>query len=76
MKTTFKEFIFESKYNFADASRMDLIQVYLDDLKSDPELNIESPDTDDLLDPYDGYDKQTYIQTIDDNLILKRNQVF
>ena len=58
---TFEEF----SYGFADAQRMDYILEFLENMIDDPEYNTEEPDTDDLLDPYDGYESQTYIQQLD-----------
>jgi hypothetical protein len=57
---TFEEFT--GDFNFADALRADTIDEFMDDVKEDSEYNVEEPNERDLLDPYDGYDKQTYIQ--------------
>ncbi len=60
--------IFE-KFNLtymSDAFRMDQMEEVLNKIKENDEEFIEEiqddPDTDMLLDPHDGYDKQTYIQ--------------
>jgi hypothetical protein len=58
---TFEEF----EYNFADAGRMDFILEFLEQIIDEPDYNTEEPDTDDLLDPYDGYDDETYIQQLE-----------
>lgn len=51
---------------FSDAFRMDTMEDFLDELKRGDEEFLEEhedePDTDMLLDPHEGYDKQTYIQ--------------
>lgn len=56
---------FEPIY-FSDAFRMDQMKEVLNKIKENDEEFIEEiqddPDTDMLLDPHDGYDKQTYIQ--------------
>lgn len=58
---TFEEF----NYGFADAIRMDYILEFLENVVDDPEYNNEEPDTDDLLDPHDGYNHQTYIEQLE-----------
>ena len=70
MITIFEKF--EPTY-FSDAFRMDTVQDALDILQSGDEGEIEemeeNPDSDMLLDPHDGYDKQTYIQIVGKKLI-------
>lgn len=50
----------------SDAFRMDAMEEVLNKIKDNDEEFLEDiendPDTDLLLDPYDGYNKQTYIQ--------------
>ena len=57
---------------FSDAMRMDIMEEFLAELKRGDEDFLEEhendPDTDMLMDPHEGYDKQTYIQ-------YKNNQV-
>lgn len=72
MIKSFKAFINENKVVFdymSDAIRADYIQDFLDELESDPTFNEESPEYDWLMDPHDGYPKQTYIQSNDDEII-------
>jgi len=63
----FKQFINES-YNEkklpSDALRMDLIEEYINELEKDKEYNIEEVEYDALLDGYDGYPWQTYIENL------------
>jgi hypothetical protein len=58
---------------FSDAFRMDTVQDALDKLKEGDEYELEemeeNPDSDMLLDPHDGYEKQTYIQIVGKKLI-------
>jgi len=54
----------EFEYSFADAMRMDSILEFLDDIKDDPDDIDPEPDEYYLLDPHDGYEKQTYIQNL------------
>jgi hypothetical protein len=51
----------------SDLTRMELIEDFLDKQKADPNYNTEDPDYDMLLDDWDGYDDQVYIQNILDN---------
>jgi len=46
----------------SDLIRMDMIEEFFKSVEEDPEYNTEEPDYDMLLDPYDGYGQQTYIQ--------------
>jgi len=62
---TFEDFI----YGFADAQRIDSIIEFLKEVENDPEYNIEPPEDDWLLDPYDGYEFQTYIRNLGDSFI-------
>lgn len=48
----------------SDALRMDLIEEFLDELKKDEDYNIEEVEYDSLLDTYDGYSWQTYIENL------------
>ncbi len=54
----------------SDIIRMDIVKEVLDKIKNNNIDDIEEdPDMDSLLNPYDGYDQQTYIQYIDNNII-------
>jgi hypothetical protein len=55
---------------FSDAYRMDTITEFFNNVKDDDSYNIEEPDFDSLLDPYNGYEKQIYIQND-----LENNQI-
>ena len=46
----------------SDKIRMELIKDFLQKLKKNPKYNSEEPDYDMLLDDWDGYDDQVYIQ--------------
>jgi hypothetical protein len=63
---------FEPIY-FSDALRMDIMEEFLVELKRGDQEFLEEheddPDTDMLLDPHEGYDKQTYIQYKDKKVI-------
>lgn len=61
----------EFEYGFADAQRMDTITDFIKKLKEEGEdYSPEDPDYDELLDPYDGYNDQTYIQNIGTDIII------
>jgi hypothetical protein len=63
---------FTLKYS-SDALRMDTMEEFLGELSSGDEdfreEHSEDPDTDMLLDPHEGYERQTYIQC-DDNRVI------
>ena len=46
----------------SDITRMEIIDDFFKKLKIDPEYNLEEPDYDMLLDDWEGYDDQVYIQ--------------
>lgn len=52
----------ETSLNFSDALRADTILSFLEEVKEDPEFQSEEPEENDLLDPHDGYQYQTYVQ--------------
>lgn len=57
--------MFEDRYickNFSDNVRADLIEEFINIFKKHDDENLELPELDWLLDPYDGYPNQTYIQ--------------
>ena len=61
----------EFQYGFADVLRMDTITDFINELKDEGEdYNPEDPDYDELLDPHDGYNYQTYIQNIGTDVII------
>jgi len=56
---------------FSDSLRSDIIKNNLKKFKINPNLNKEEPDYDNLLDPYEGYENQTYIQNdLENNKII------
>jgi len=55
---------------FSDALRTDMIEEAMKLMAEDPEYNTGTPNYDDLLDPWDGYEYQTYIQND-----LENNQI-
>lgn len=67
--TKFQDFLNESENQdmyTSDKIRIQIIKHFLDECKSNPEYNIDEPDVPDLVDDWDGYDDQTYIQNISD----------
>jgi hypothetical protein len=48
----------------SDLTRMELIDNFLQKLNDNPEYNTEEPDYEMLLDDWDGYDDQVYIQNL------------
>ncbi len=54
----------------SDLTRMELIDDFLKKVKDNPEYNTETPDYDMLLDDWDGYDDQVYIQNKVDSIIF------
>jgi len=56
--------LFEDYTNLyqSDIIRIQLINDFLENCKENPDYNIELPDYNDLIDDWDGYDDQTYIQ--------------
>ena len=64
---------FESQTNCklaSDIVRLEMIEEFLEIVKEEPEYNIEEPEYDSLLDTWDGYKWQTYIQND-----LKNNKI-
>lgn len=56
--------------------RMDIIDDFLKNVKTDPNHNKKEPNYFKLIDDQNGYDEQTYIQNINDNeFILQEGQV-
>lgn len=57
--------------SFSDLARMDLIDDFLKKSEIDPEYNLEDPELDWLLDAYEGYPDQVYIQNdVDNNRVV------
>ena len=54
----------------SDLTRMELIDNFLKKVKDNPEYNTEDPDYDMLLDDWDGYDDQVYIQNKGDSIVF------
>jgi hypothetical protein len=54
----------------SDLTRMELIDNFLQKVKDNPEYNIEEPDYDMLLDDWDGYDDQVYIQNKGESIVF------
>ena len=54
----------------SDLTRMELIDNFLKKVEDNPEYNTEDPDYDMLLDDWDGYDDQVYIQNKDDSIVF------
>ena len=54
----------------SDITRLEIIEEFFDIIKDEPEYNIDEPEYDGLLDRWDGYQWQTYIQND-----LKNNQI-
>ena len=54
----------------SDLTRMELIDNFLKKVKDNPEYNTEEPDYDMLLDDWDGYDDQVYIQNKGDSIVF------
>lgn len=50
--------------------RLDIIQEVLDSIENDDYDNVDDPEYDWLLDPYEGYENQTYIQYNHDDGII------
>jgi|ERR1035437_1554856 hypothetical protein len=46
----------------SDLIRMEIIQEFIKNVQEDSEYNIEEPDSEMLLDPYEGYNSQSYIE--------------
>jgi hypothetical protein len=72
LKGIVEEVIEESKSCIlpSDSLRMDVVEEFMSDLLDDPEHNEEDPEYDALLDPHDGYYRQTYIQNLGDNVVF------
>jgi hypothetical protein len=54
----------------SDLTRMELIDNFLQKVKDNPEYNTEEPDYDMLLDDWDGYDDQVYIQNKGESIVF------
>jgi hypothetical protein len=54
----------------SDLTRMELIDNFLQKLNENPEYNTEEPDYDMLLDDWDGYDDQVYIQNKGESIVF------
>ena len=48
--------------SMSDITRMEIIDNFIKNTQVDSEYNTEKPDNDKLLDDWDGYDNQVYIQ--------------
>jgi len=53
--------------SMSDITRMELIDNFFKQVNENPNYNIEKPEYDMLVDDWDGYDDQVYIQNILDN---------
>lgn len=73
IKTTFTEFLNENRFEkrddeqyksclMSDLTRMELIEIFFDKVKENSKYNIEAPNLFKLIDGWDGYDDQVYIQ--------------
>ena len=57
--------------SMSDITRMEIIDDFFKKVENDPNYNTEEPDYDMLLDDWDGYDDQVYIQNkLDNNTIV------
>jgi hypothetical protein len=56
--------------SMSDITRMEIIDDFFNRVSNDPNYNIDEPDYDMLLDDWDGYDDQVYIQNELDNDII------
>lgn len=54
----------------SDSIRIELIKSFFESIKENPNYNLDVPDFEELLDPWDGYDNLTYIQNN-----LKNNEI-
>ena len=54
----------------SDLSRMQIVEDFFNQIKKNPDYNIDEPDHDELLDTWDGYEDQVYIQNN-----LKNNEI-
>jgi hypothetical protein len=54
----------------SDLTRMELIDNFLQKLNDNPEYNTEEPDYEMLLDDWDGYDDQVYIQNKGESIVF------
>lgn len=55
----------EEKYKsclMSDLSRMEIVEDFFNEIKKNPKYNVDEPDFDELLDTWDGYEDQVYIQ--------------
>jgi len=73
IKTTIREFLNENRFEkrdeeqyksclMSDLTRMELIEMFFNKVKDNPRYNIEEPNYFNLIDDWDGYDDQVYIQ--------------
>jgi len=79
IKITIREFLNENRFEkrddeqyknclMSDLTRMELIEMFFNNVESDPMYNIEEPNLFKLIDNWDGYDDQVYIQNkLNDN---------
>ena len=58
---TYETFADDCKY-LSDGFRLDSIQDFINKIKEEPEYNTDEPEYEWLLDAFDGYPQQTYIQ--------------
>lgn len=82
MKKLIKKVLNESRFekmgednykscSMSDITRMEIIDGFLKQVQEDPNYNIDEPDYDMLLDDWDGYDDQVYIQNkLNENKII------
>ena len=57
--------------SMSDITRMEIIDNFFKQVNENPNYNIDEPDYDMLLDDWDGYDDQVYIQNkLDNNTII------
>lgn len=57
--------------SMSDITRMEIIDNFFKQVNENPNYNIDKPDYDMLLDDWDGYDDQVYIQNkLDNNTII------
>ena len=73
IQTTIQDFLNENRFDkrdeekyincsMSDLTRMELIDTFFNSVKNNPSYNIEEPNYFKLIDNWDGYDDQVYIQ--------------
>lgn len=73
IKTTIREFLNENRFKkrdeeqyknclMSDLTRMELIDMFFNKVKDNPSYNTEKPNYFNLIDDWNGYDDQVYIQ--------------